>query len=301
MARDSVSDEKDPLMTLRDLLRSLAHRWYFIIVGFIITAILCVGVVRVVPVAYDSQASMVLLPPQSSTGKHGNPFLLLGGLSQAVDILTRTMNSDADSRPLLDAHHGATFTIEADTTTTGPIVLITSTAPTADRAKTMTSAVVREVPVALKAIQTRLSVEKLSQIRVVTVAVDDSGTLNAKGRTQALVGVGAVGVILTVLITGLIDGLLRARKRRRNTDLDADEQPWDVDDVDHFDSDESARPSARPVADSAASRARRPNPVTVSSHRPEAAGPSASNKKRVARQTASTKDDRRESPGTQDD
>jgi hypothetical protein len=276
-------------MTLRDLIASLARRWYFIIIGLAITAGLCLVIVRVVPVSYDSQASMVLLPPKSSTGKNGNPFLLLGGLSQAVDILTRTMTSDADSAPLLNAHHGATFIIAADTTTTGPIVLITSTAPTAARAKVMTAAVVREVPVALRAIQARLSVESASQIRVVTVAVDQSGTLNDKSRIQALVGVGAAGVILTVLLTGLIDGILRARKRRVNRRLDED---------DDDSGDRVTRTSGSAEVDETKGRSgkpRRANPVTI--RHPEPSAGSRQSKSRPNSATA-TKDSWLESPTT---
>lgn len=228
-------------MYLRDLARSLARRWYFVLAGLIVTGLLCVTAYRVIPVTYDSQASMVLLPPETSTKLEGNPFLLLGGLSGAVDILTRTINSDADAKPLLKAHPGAKFEVVADTSTSGPIILITSTAPTAQRAKAMTRSVIAAVPVALEQIQSGLTVAADAQIRVIPVAVDSGGTLNAKTRTQAVLAVGAVGAVITVLLTGFIDGLVRGRKRRRDdlaekADLEETEEvELDVDQLDDSD------------------------------------------------------------------
>lgn len=201
-------------MYLRDLLRSLGRRWYFVLVGLAVTAGLCVAVFQVVPVSYNSQASVVLLPPKTSTGADGNPFLYLGGLSQAVDVLTRTINSDATAKPLLKANPGAKFTIAADATTTGPIILITSTAPTSDRAQAMTSSVLAATTTALDSVQSQLSVKSQSLISVMTIAVDTKGKLDEKTRAQALIGAGAAGTVLTIILTGLVDGLLRSRRRR---------------------------------------------------------------------------------------
>ncbi|WP_394768412.1 hypothetical protein [Lacisediminihabitans sp.] len=203
-------------MYLRDLVRSLGRRWYFVLLGLALTAGLCVAALRVVPVSYNSEASIVLLPPKTSTEPNGNPFLYLGGLSQAVDVLTRTISSDETAKPLLKANPGAKFTIAADVTTTGPIILITSNAPTAAGAQAMTSSVLEAVPTALDSIQSELAVKPQSKISVMTIAVDAKGKLDAKTRTQAVIGIGAVGIVLTILLTGLVDGLMRSR-RRRNT------------------------------------------------------------------------------------
>lgn len=201
-------------MYLRDLMRSLARRWYFLIVGLLVTAGLAFAAFRVIPVTYESQASLVLLPPKTSTQTVGNPFLLLGGLSQAVDILTRTVQADQVSGPLLEGNPGASFTIDADRSTTGPIILITSTAPTAAESLAMTADVAAAVPKSLTALQTSLVVPTNSRIGVMTLTVDEKGTLDAKSRTEAVLGIAAAGVVLSVFLIGLIDGLLRSRRRR---------------------------------------------------------------------------------------
>ncbi len=202
-------------MNLRDLLNSLARRWYVVVAGLLVTAGASVALYSVIPVSYTSQASVVLLPPKSASDPDANPYLRLGGLSQAVDILTRSINSDAYREPLVKRNRGATFTTSADTTTSGPIILIESHAPTPARATLMTEAVLAAVPEVLDQIQTNLSVKVDSKIDVTTIAVDQKPKLDGKARLQVVVGVGALGVVLSVLLTGLIDGLAISRRRRR--------------------------------------------------------------------------------------
>ncbi len=201
-------------MNLRDLLNSLARRWYVVLLGLLITGGIATALFTVVPVSYISQASVVLLPPKSATDPQANPFLRLGGLSQAVDILTRTINSDAYSEPLIAENRGATFTTAADTTTSGPIILIESRAPSPARATAMTDTVLAAVPDVLDQIQAKLSVSAGFKIDVTTIAVDQKPKLDAKIRLQIVLGVAALGVVLSVLLTGLVDGLALSRRRR---------------------------------------------------------------------------------------
>jgi hypothetical protein len=201
-------------LNLRDLLNSLARRWYVVLAGLLLTGGIAAGLYSVVPVSYISQASVVLLPPKSASDPQANPFLRLGGLSQAVDILTRTINSDAYSEPLVAENRGAIFTTAADTSTSGPIILIESRAPTPARATAMTEAVLAAVPDVLDQIQAKLSVSADFKIDVTTIAVDQKPKLDAKTRLQVVVGVAALGVVLSVLLTGLIDGLALSRRRR---------------------------------------------------------------------------------------
>jgi len=202
-------------LNLRDLLNSLARQWYVVLAGVLLTSGIGVVLYGVIPVSYTSQASVVLLPPKSATDPDANPFLRLGGLSQAVDILTRSINSDAYSVPLIKQNPGAKFTTAADTTTSGPIILIESRAPTSARASEMTQAVLAALPMVLNQIQAKLSVKIDSQIAATTIAVDQKPKLDAKTRLQLVLGVAALGVVLSVLMTGLIDGLALSRRRRR--------------------------------------------------------------------------------------
>ena len=49
-------------MYISDLLRGLGRRWYFLVLGLLATAALCVGAMRFVPVDYVAKSSVLLLP-----------------------------------------------------------------------------------------------------------------------------------------------------------------------------------------------------------------------------------------------
>jgi hypothetical protein len=201
-------------MYLHDLIRSLLRRWYLVLFGLLLTAGLAWAAFQTIPVTYESRASMVLLPPKISTEPDGNPYLYLGGLGQALDVLTRSLDADAERERLEDAHPEATYEAIADTTTSGPIMLITSTASTPAGARNLTAAVLEAVPTVLSDLQTDLGVPVDSRITVMTLSVDTAATVDAKLRTQALGALIAAGVTLTILLTGLLDGLLRSRRSR---------------------------------------------------------------------------------------
>ena len=199
-------------MYLRDLARSLLSRWYFVLLGFLLTAGLAWAAFQTIPVTYDSRASMLLLPPKISTEPDGNPYLYLGGLGHALDVLTRSLDADAERDRLQDAYPEATYEAIADTTTSGPIMLITSTASTSADARDLTAAVLEAVPTALSDLQTELGVAADSRITVMTLSVDTTPTVDSGLRTRTLGALAAAGVALTILLTGLIDGLLRSRR-----------------------------------------------------------------------------------------
>lgn len=202
-------------MYVRDLLRSLVRRWYLVLVGLVLTAGLSFAVFSSAPISYETQASMLLLPPKSSVGSRGNPYLYLGGLGQAVEVLSARMNSDQVSRPVAVAHPDVEFSVAQDTTTTGPILLIKVTAPSEAEAMQVQGALVDLVPPALQDMQDGLSIPESSRIDLMTLVADSRAEPDTKTRDRALIVVAGVGLAGTLLLTGLIDSLLRSRGPRR--------------------------------------------------------------------------------------
>ena len=86
-------------MYVRDLFLSLRRRWYLLPVVLMATvACAMVSADRVGP-TYRSSATVVLVPPETTLGETGNPYLFLGGLQQSVDVLSRTVGSEYVRRP----------------------------------------------------------------------------------------------------------------------------------------------------------------------------------------------------------
>ncbi|WP_411701295.1 hypothetical protein [Conyzicola sp.] len=202
-------------MNLRDFVGSLARRWWVLVIGLALTAVAAVNVYQLVPVSYTASASVVLLPPKTLVGDVGNPFLYLGGLSQAVDVLVRKVAADEVSDPIERANPDSEFEIYSDTSSSGPIIVIFGQGPT----KAATLDVVRDVldatTPALQDMQTNLAVSPDSLITLDTLAVDKKPEIDQKNRLQAVLGVAGVGVVLTLLLAAVVDSLLLARRARR--------------------------------------------------------------------------------------
>jgi hypothetical protein len=200
---------------LRELGLSLLRRWYFVVVGLLITGGLTYMVFDRVPISYTASASTALLPPPSTVGPGGNPFLYMGGLNQALDVLSKSIASDQSKEALLGGQAGYGFDVGQDPSTSGPILLVTSKAPTAAGALSTMHAVLDDVPKRLLKLQVDLKVPPASRISSTPLAIDAKPTMVSKTRTQFTGAVGVAGLAVTILLTGLLDGIMINRRNRR--------------------------------------------------------------------------------------
>lgn len=212
-------------MYMRDLIASLARRWYLVVAGLVATVGLSLLTLALVPVSYEASSSLVLLPPKSSVGAHGNPYLYLGGLSQALEVLSVRLGSESVRRNIEIGRPGSTYVAKPDDTTSGPILVVTGTGPTPGSATTMVAAVVKTVPTSLETLQDELSVPRPSRISAMTLSVDSTAVLDDKNRSRLTLLVAAAGVVGTCLLTGLFDGLLLSRRSGRRKRPTADKGP----------------------------------------------------------------------------
>lgn len=207
-------------MYLRDLLLGLRRRWYLVIVGVAASVALAWFVYTEVPVSYTARSSVLLLPPLSVTPEGENPFLNLSGMGPAMDVLTRRVDADVVRNPLEDAFPDAGYVVFADSSTSGPMVVAETTAPTAEAALKVLDAVHEELITSLDAMQADLAVPDVARITLTDVSVDREATLDSSTRTQFVVAAGGAGVGITILLTAIIDGLIMARRARRHPQPD---------------------------------------------------------------------------------
>lgn len=164
---------------------------------------------------YEAKASLVLVPPETTTGHSGNPYLFLGGLQQSVDVLTRALSADNIRESVAKTAPSGAYDVTADVSTSAPIVLISAKAPTSDAAQALLTAVESQVPVTLRELQNSLSVRPGAQITSMVVTNDEApkAIQKARYRTIVMVGVGTLG--LGFLMIAVLDGLLQRRSARR--------------------------------------------------------------------------------------
>lgn len=213
--RTHPTSSKEPGMNFHDLGDVLKRRWHVVLVALLVAACTAALLLRVVAADYSTSASLVLVPPETTLGDTGNPYLFLGGLDQTVDVLARSMNN-ADVRSAIEevTPEGAGFTAVADFTTSAPIILVTTQAKTAGEANDLLEAVLDQVSRSLVQLQADLGVEPSSRIgSQVVVRADPEALQKPRIRQIALATIGVLMALLMLIAVG--DSLLTRRRRTR--------------------------------------------------------------------------------------
>jgi hypothetical protein len=204
--------------------RVLLRRWYIVLVGLSLTAMLGVAVTVVVPAKYQATSSVLFLPPQSDTvAQGGNPFLALGGLETVAGVVARTVSDSTVQDRVKAAGGTGEYTVAPDATAGGPVLLITVEARTPAAALKTLAVVLRQLPQTLAALQTTSGVPQSSLIRSKEITRDPVAKTVLKPLMRAMIAAVAFGLGLTVLGAALIDSLIRRRTRQRRTERRARE------------------------------------------------------------------------------
>ncbi|MEW2257395.1 Wzz/FepE/Etk N-terminal domain-containing protein [Streptomyces sp. NPDC047869] len=200
-------------MDLAEIFRVMRRRWYVLLPGLLLTAVLAVGVALVVPVTYQSQSTVALLNSQKATVAYdGNPFLSTQtSLTGMADSLARNLNSDGSQRELKS--RGAEGTIEAKIADNaqGPLMWLTVTGT--DRAAVLDSdriltAYAKE---RLDQFQKQQSVAPKAMIRMTTIVPPQNPVAQTKTRLEYLVMAGGLGLVLSMGAAFYVEARRRPR------------------------------------------------------------------------------------------
>jgi hypothetical protein len=197
-----------------DTIRGLLRRWYIVIPGLVVTAAIVLGAWLAIPTGYQRSATQLLLPGANSMPAGANPYLFLGGLSPAADVLVRAIGANNVLNEVVEKHPGVQIEISRDTTTAGPIILITVTAGSDADAGAVLGLLIDRTSTVLDELQQEENIPAANRVSVIPVTVDTKSTLQQRSRILGAGGAGIVGLVLTLLIAGLVDGSSAQRKRR---------------------------------------------------------------------------------------
>ena len=203
-------------MVLSDLPRVLLRRWRAVLTGLCLTVLLCSLALRAVPLRYSVEAELLLLPSNSATGAGGNPYVGLGGLAPASDVLAKAMTDDNVVRTLKAAGVQGDFTVSPDTASAAPLMLITVKSDTPSAALASLELVLRQVPVTLVQLQRALNISESSLITSTEVTRSREATTLRTPQLRALIVAGAGGLGATLLLAAALDAYLEARRRGRS-------------------------------------------------------------------------------------
>jgi capsular polysaccharide biosynthesis protein len=225
-------------MYLQQVLASLRRRWMLTGAAIILAASVGYATLSVVGPVYTSQSSLVLVPPPATsrtlnadgTETEGNPYMYLGGLTEARDVLVKAMSSEAVHDQVSADVSNGTYEVTPDFETRAPMLLITTEAPDRATAGQVTQAVLDQVPTVLTQIQEDLAIPKDAQITTRLVTADP---VQVNHRPQLrMVMLAVVGVLsVMALLIGVLDGLLLRRQRRASARDGDDGAPEDMPDA----------------------------------------------------------------------
>ncbi len=202
-------------MQLREMFISCLRRWYFVIVGLLVTAAGTYGAYMAVHPTYDAKASIVLIPPKVAITTGDNPYLYLGGLDQALGVLQVKVSAPEVSGDLVKRYPGGILTVTRDVTTSGPILAISATADDPSSVMKLLQGAEDLVPSTLATLQAQLRVPPDSVITSMKLSSDDVPTKVSKSQLQTMAMVAVGGVAGTVVFVGLIDRLMARRARMK--------------------------------------------------------------------------------------
>lgn len=202
-------------MKFTDTLRGLLRRWYLVVPGIILTALITVGAWSTITPGYYRSSTQLLLPGANSVPEGANPYLFLGGLAPAADVLVRALGSQNVLNEMAQEHPGVEIKITRDTTTAGPIIVTAVTARSDQDAKDVLGLLVDRTSTVLADFQQAEKIPTQNRMTVIPVTIDNQSVLQQRTRYLGAAGAAIGGLVLTLFIAGLVDGLAQQRKRRK--------------------------------------------------------------------------------------
>jgi hypothetical protein len=204
-------------MNLFDALRVILRRWYLTVPGVLLAAALAAGAWMTVSPSYTRTASLLLLPSDATLPDDGtgNPYLYMSGLSQAADVLVRSVNSQQNLDQISDEYPGAKVTVARDPSTVTPVVAISIEVTDASQAGPLLEDLQTRTSDALTALQARESIPDKNRIQMQTLTSDTKSVASDKRRMTYAGAAGAGALVLVFVVVAGVDGLLAARSRRR--------------------------------------------------------------------------------------
>ena len=201
-------------MNLADTLRGLWRRWYIVIPGILLAAALAAGAWSVIPPGYERSSAQLLIPGESSMPEGANPYLFLGGLTPAADVLVRAVGSENEKNDVIEEYPGVEIKVTRDVSTAGPVILIAVTATSDADAEEVLGLVVNRTETLLDELQESEKIAATNRVTLLPVTVDSQSLLDQRNRFLAVAGVGLAGTALTLIVASLVEGLSVKRKRR---------------------------------------------------------------------------------------
>lgn len=204
-------------MRVGDFLGVLHRRWLLVLIGVLMTIGLSGSAYALFKPTYEVTATVLLLPPTPASQATGstNPYLLLSGLQQVVDLVGVSLTDQATKLRLEAISKDVEFTVKADTRTDSPLLVIDVKDSSPETAVAIRDNLVASVPARLAAMQRALAVSATDQVTSTVLTLDGQAKEVGKNRVRAAVVAGGLGLAVTLVAVTAWDGHRLRHPRRR--------------------------------------------------------------------------------------
>lgn len=203
-------------MNVADTFKMLLRRWYILLVGLVLAGGTVAAVWTQVPPRYERTSTQVLLPGKASLPQDGqNPYLYIGGLTLAADVVVRAVGSDNVAKEFDEVHPGVGIQVSRDPTTAGPVVLTSVSATDDEVARIVLQQLTQRTALVLNQLQQAEAIPKAQRMTIVTLTVDEHGVIRDRSRLMFSAVAGLAVVLLAVLAAALTEGIGVRRRRKR--------------------------------------------------------------------------------------
>lgn len=199
--------------------RALRRRWYLVVVLLILTGAATYLVAQRVGPTYEATGTTLVFPPSETRSTdelltRGNPYLNLSGVNQARDVMVRSLTSKSVGDEFGERFGPDTsYEVVPDYTNSAPIILFTVESTDPETSIAALAMLMDKVPLGLKEIQAGLDLPAAQQVSSQVLTADERPTTLHKAQLRSSILAAAVCTGLGLLLIGLIDVLLAARRR----------------------------------------------------------------------------------------
>lgn len=203
-------------MALGEFFEVLRRRWLLVLIGFLMTVGLSGAAYMFFKPTYEVMGTVLLLPPASAAVNGSvNPYLQLGGLRQAVDLVGVALSDQSTQLELRAISKDVEFTVQADVRTSSPLLVIDVKDSSPETAVRIRDLLVARVPLRLEEMQQALGVSPKDRVTTSVLTLDVEAVEVGKNRLRAAVVAAAGGLVMTLGAATLWDARRLRRPRRR--------------------------------------------------------------------------------------
>ena len=201
-------------MKLADVFTAFRRRWIASLLCLLVTAGLAVGALQVVHQRYTATARILFLPPATSVPADANPFMQLGGLYQAVEMVGVALSDQGTGAEIKTVSRGADVTVIQDPLSSAPLLLVTVIDTDPQRTMNLLSMMVAKVPPRLDELQSSIAIRSTNRVTSIVLTRDRAAEPFGYDQLRAVIVAVAAGLLFTTLVVTFLDGLLLRRNEK---------------------------------------------------------------------------------------